>query len=181
MINFDPACISNHKLSKVWGEIIHPFPYFNGATVKVWEWISNFIPQSSPWQIWLPKHMGKRGWFGIMPGSSYHCTSHSFRLIDPGLITLLPESTRQNCNVDQTLQDFSTHNKRSTVKRECGTKQLFEYVTSLWCQLFELRCVYQDTGALPWQHGSWDQRGAHLGPTGPRWAPCWPCELCSLG
>ena len=23
--------------------------------------------------------------------------------------------------------------------------------------------------------------GAHLGPTGPRWAPCWPQELCSLG
>ena len=21
----------------------------------------------------------------------------------------------------------------------------------------------------------------HLGPTGPRWAPCWPCELCYLG
>ena len=23
--------------------------------------------------------------------------------------------------------------------------------------------------------------GAHLGPTGPRWAPCWPNELCYLG
>ena len=23
--------------------------------------------------------------------------------------------------------------------------------------------------------------GAHLGPTGPRWAPCWPHELCYLG
>ena len=22
---------------------------------------------------------------------------------------------------------------------------------------------------------------AHLGPTGPRWAPCWPHELCHLG
>ena len=22
---------------------------------------------------------------------------------------------------------------------------------------------------------------AHLGPTGPRWAPCWPHELCCLG
>ena len=27
----------------------------------------------------------------------------------------------------------------------------------------------------------WGQHGAHLGPTGPRWAPCWPHELCSLG
>ena len=33
----------------------------------------------------------------------------------------------------------------------------------------------------PWQQGSWGQHGAHLGPTGPRWAPCWPHELCYLG
>ena len=25
------------------------------------------------------------------------------------------------------------------------------------------------------------QHGAHLGPTGPRWVPCWPHELCYLG
>ena len=29
--------------SKVWVEITCPFPNFNGATVEVWEWISNFI------------------------------------------------------------------------------------------------------------------------------------------
>ena len=29
--------------------------------------------------------------------------------------------------------------------------------------------------------GSWDQHGVHLGPTGPRWAPCWPHEPCYLG
>ena len=28
----------------MWDAIIHPFPNFNGATVKIWEWISNFIP-----------------------------------------------------------------------------------------------------------------------------------------
>ena len=28
---------------------------------------------------------------------------------------------------------------------------------------------------------SWGQGGANLGPTGPRWAPCWPHELCYLG
>ena len=28
--------------SKVWDEIIHPFPNFNGCTVEFWEWISNF-------------------------------------------------------------------------------------------------------------------------------------------
>ena len=37
---------------------------------------------------------------------------------------------------------------------------------------------------LTWSHcqqGSWGQHGAHLGPTGPRWVPCWPHELCHLG
>ena len=29
--------------------------------------------------------------------------------------------------------------------------------------------------------GSWGQHGAHLGPTGPRWDPCWPHELCYPG
>ena len=28
--------------------------------------------------------------------------------------------------------------------------------------------------------GSWGQHGAHLGPTVPRWAICWPRELCYL-
>ena len=32
-------------LSKVWGEITYPFLNFNGATVEVWEWKSDFIPQ----------------------------------------------------------------------------------------------------------------------------------------
>ena len=35
--------ISNHMRSKVWDEIIYPFSNFNGATVEVWEWITNFI------------------------------------------------------------------------------------------------------------------------------------------
>ena len=30
--------------SKVWDEITDPFPNFNGCTIEVWEWISNFIP-----------------------------------------------------------------------------------------------------------------------------------------
>ena len=30
--------------SKVWDEIIYSFLNFNGCTVEVWEWISNFIP-----------------------------------------------------------------------------------------------------------------------------------------
>ena len=33
--------INNHTPSKVWDEITYPFPNFNGATVEVWEWLSN--------------------------------------------------------------------------------------------------------------------------------------------
>ena len=38
-----PAWISDHMPSKVWDEITYPFPNFNGTTVEVWVWISNFI------------------------------------------------------------------------------------------------------------------------------------------
>ena len=37
------SSISNHIHYKVWYEITYPFPSFNGATVEVWEWMSNFI------------------------------------------------------------------------------------------------------------------------------------------
>ena len=41
-VKFNP---SMGKLSsKVQDEITNPFPNFNGCTVEVWEWISNFIP-----------------------------------------------------------------------------------------------------------------------------------------
>ena len=43
-LTFLSAWISNHIPSKVWNEIIYPFPRFNGAVVEVWEWINNFIP-----------------------------------------------------------------------------------------------------------------------------------------
>ena len=33
---------------------------------------------------------------------------------------------------------------------------------------------------IPWKQGSWGHHGINLGPTGPRWTPCWPHELCYL-
>ena len=39
-----PTWISNQMISKVWNEITYPFLNFNGCTVEVKEWISNFIP-----------------------------------------------------------------------------------------------------------------------------------------
>ena len=38
-----PAWISMFIHYKVWDGITYPCPNFNGATVEVWEWISNFI------------------------------------------------------------------------------------------------------------------------------------------
>ena len=34
---------------------------------------------------------------------------------------------------------------------------------------------------FPRYQGSWGQHGAHLGPVGPRWTPCWSHEPCYLG
>ena len=42
-IDFNPAWISDSIHYKVWDEITYPLPNFNGTTVEVWEWISNFI------------------------------------------------------------------------------------------------------------------------------------------
>ena len=36
--------IGYHMPNKVWDEITYPFQNYNGATVKVWEWKSHFIP-----------------------------------------------------------------------------------------------------------------------------------------
>ena len=30
--------------SKLWDEITYPLPNFDGCTLEVWEWVSNFIP-----------------------------------------------------------------------------------------------------------------------------------------
>ena len=44
-------------------------------------------------------------------------------------------------------------------------------------------CGWRWPGALAQRHqypDSKDQHEARLGPTGPRWAPCWPHQLCCL-
>ena len=42
--NMHPAWKSNYIGNKVWYETTYSFLNFNGCTVEVWEWISNFIP-----------------------------------------------------------------------------------------------------------------------------------------
>ena len=42
--SFIPAWICNHIHYKMSSEITYPFPNFNGCTIEVWEWTSDFIP-----------------------------------------------------------------------------------------------------------------------------------------
>ena len=58
---------SNYISYKVWGEVTYPSPNFNGCTVEVWVWISNFIFHTLL-GMWLLihnvikfNHVGKRG------------------------------------------------------------------------------------------------------------------------
>ena len=39
---------------KVWDEITNPFPNYNSATIEIWKWISNFIPQFAGYMITYP-------------------------------------------------------------------------------------------------------------------------------
>ena len=49
-----PAWISNYIHYIVCDEISYSFPYFNGTTFEVWEWISNIIPQFTGHVITYP-------------------------------------------------------------------------------------------------------------------------------
>ena len=60
-----PAWISNYINYKVWDEITYPFPNFNGVTVEVWEWKSNFIAHFPAHMITYPC---KSHWLQPQPG-----------------------------------------------------------------------------------------------------------------
>ena len=49
-----PAWISRHIHWNVRDEITYLFPNFNGCTVEVWEWMSNFIPNFTVHVITYP-------------------------------------------------------------------------------------------------------------------------------
>ena len=73
------AWIINYIHYKGWSEVIYPFPNFNGGTVEVWEWISNFIQHSTPWTCdYLSMlglkliHVNKRGPYQYFPRDSYY-------------------------------------------------------------------------------------------------------------
>ena len=151
---------SNHASSKVWDEITYPFPNFNGCTVYVWEWISNCIPQFIMDVITILKNCRCPIWhyFTIFSNAFCGTTCLNFNLIFCKFI-----SGGSNAEIPPLVLvvvifrepynqiHYILNNPASSIKR------------------------------LPWLQGSWGQHGAHLGSTGPRWAPCWPYEPGYLG
>ena len=72
--------------SKVWDDITYPFPNFNGSTVEVLEWISNFTPHimmdvityprwDQSWKMWIKGATGQAFdcvlWVGVYEISCY--------------------------------------------------------------------------------------------------------------
>ena len=58
---------------------------------------------------------------------------------------------------------------------------LIRYQTVLLQVYFETHKRVPSIASLAWQQGPYGQHGAHLVPTGPTWAPCWPHELPHVG
>ena len=50
-----PAWMNNYIHYKMWDEITYPFLNFNGCTVEVQEWLSNFIPHFTGLVITYPR------------------------------------------------------------------------------------------------------------------------------
>ena len=61
--------------------------------------------------------------------------------------------------------------RTSYERQECLFKSFFKLTTK--------KTSKNRNGGPLWS--SWGQHGAHLGPVGPRWAPCWPHEPCYQG
>ena len=68
-------------------------------------------------------------------------------------------------------------------KWDQGQARAASNIITLCCRdwLHSVMPITKLVGNKPRQQGSWGQHRAHLGPTGPRWALCWPHELCYLG
>ena len=59
-------------------------------------------------------------------------------------------------------------------------KQNSRQTSALKKKVVHLTALSSLIARYPWQQGSRGQHGAHLASTGPRWAPCWPHELCYM-
>ena len=69
---------------------------------------------------------------------------------------------------------WNHHSTEDFITLQC---YLWEGVKPYMCTLYTIHMILKLTLIASFM----GQHGAHLGPTGPRWAPCWPHELCYLG
>ena len=71
-----PAWITIHMAGKVWNEILCPFSNFNGCTIEVWEWRSNFTLHfimdviTYPWWNYTPRTTKLLGGILVSPRPS---------------------------------------------------------------------------------------------------------------
>ena len=75
-----------------------------------------------------------------------------------------------------TFSTMKMHLKMSSVKWRPFCPGGDELIIMKWGPQCHDSIIY-----IPWEQGLWGQHGAHMGPTGPRWAPCWSHESCYLG
>ena len=71
-----PPWISNYIHYIVRDEITYLLPNFNGATVEVWEWISNFIPHSA-WYVITCNRMERPWRISVNVLLEYQATNHN--------------------------------------------------------------------------------------------------------
>ena len=64
---------------------------------------------------------------------------------------------------------FMAHKKCKEMLQPANNHQFHIHIGDIECDRYELKDKFPKH---PWWQGSWGQDWAHLGPTGPRWAPC---------
>ena len=87
------------------------------------------------------------------------------------------QAARLHSPVSYPLSGFCTCNNKDRL-----FERLHAYMTrGSWITKSSLQGIAAQFSTDEEVHGSWGQHEAHRGPTGPRWARCWPPEICYLG
>ena len=82
-----PACICNRVNFGVWDGVACPFPDFGGATVEVWEWMSDFVAHITGHAIACP--CWDWGWTMLVEGAPGHLSTWTI----PFLVILSKQRT----------------------------------------------------------------------------------------
>ena len=126
--------------------------------------------------------------------TGFHHINHEFGTIIANMYSVTLNGTRSSVGSlfvpqsDVTSSHFCNFNEliyNLSVEQMTSLKMVHEIP---WC-LATLRVMIKEFASFPYitvvstiQIARFiGQLGAHLGPTGPRWVPCWPHEPCYLG